>query len=129
MITIDQECIQRVNLPYDIDFMGDRYITENGYYTFPSPSLQIIEKNLFYLLKNSIEIPLLKIYHYRPDYLSYDQYNTVSLWYLLLYVNQVDCIEDFTLDTVVVPSLSAIIDICQDKFGSRDRTDLQKVRW
>lgn len=129
MLTIDSESRQRVNLPYDIDFVGDRYRTENGIFNFPAPSLWTIEKNLFYLLKNSTQVLLARQYYYRPDFLSYDTYNTVSLWYLLLYVNQVACIEDFTLDTVVIPTPEAVVDICQDKFPAKDRTDLQKVKW
>ena len=129
MVTIDQESRHRTNVPYDPDFVGDRYRTENGIYSFPAPSLWTIEKNLFYLLKNSTETSLLRMYYYRPDYLSFDTYNTVSLWYLLLYMNQVACIEDFTIDTVVIPSLASIVDICQDKFPAKDRTDLQKIKW
>jgi len=129
MVTIEQEARQRINIPYDIDFTGDRYRTVNGVFNFPSPSLWTIEKNLFYLLKNSTQVPLERQYHFRPDYLSFDSYNTVSLWYLLLYVNQVSCIEDFVIDTVVIPALSAVVDICQDKFPEKDRTDLQKVKW
>ena len=129
MMSIDQESRQRINLPYDPDFMGDRYRTESGIYNFPAPSLWAIEKNLFYLLKNSTETSLLRMYYYRPDYLSYDTYNTIVLWYLLLYVNQVACIEDFTIDTVIIPSISSIVDICQDKFPSKSRTDLQKIKW
>ena len=129
MITIDGEARQRTNLSYDPDFMGDRYRTENAIYNFPSPSLWTIERNLFYLLKNSTEITLLRKYYYRPDYLSFDTYNTVALWYLLLYVNQVACIEDFTIDTIVLPTLSAVVNICQDKFPERDRTDLQRIKW
>ena len=129
MLTIDQESRQRTNVPYDPDFMGDRYRTENGVYNFPAPFLWTIEKNLFYLLKNSTESPLLRMYHYRPDYLSFDTYNTVCLWNLILYVNQVACLEDFTIDTVVLPTMSSIIDICQDKFPAKDRTNLQKIKW
>jgi hypothetical protein len=129
MLTIDSESRQRANLPTDIDFMEDRYKTINGHYSFPSPSLWTIEKNLFYLLKNADEVTLQRQYYMRPSYLSYDQYNTVALAYLLMYVNQVQCVEDFTIDTVVIPTFSAIIDICIDKFPGRDRTDLQQIRW
>jgi hypothetical protein len=129
MVTIDSEANQRAGLPIDIDFMGDRYQTQNGYFTFPSPSLATIEKHLFYLLKNSDEVTLKRMYYMRPDYLSYDQYHTVCLADLLMYVNQVFCIEDFTLDTVVIPTFAAIVEICADKFGPRDRTDLQKIAW
>jgi len=129
MITIDSESRQRAGLPTDIDFMGDRYKTANNYFSFSSPSLWAIEKNLFYLLKNSDEETLQRKYYMRPDYLSYDKYKTVSLAYLLMYVNQVFCIEDFIVDTVVIPTFSAIIEICADKFPGRDRTDLQKIKW
>src|SRR5271157_2243005 len=109
MLTIDAESRNRANVSIDIDFMGDRYKTFNGYWSFPAPSLWTIEKNLFYLLKNADEVTLQRQYFMQPGYLSYDQYNTVALKFLLMYVNQVQCEEDFTIDTVVIPTLSAII--------------------
>ena len=52
----------------------------------------------------------------RPDYMSYDEYGTVALAHLLMYVNSVFCIEEFDLSTVILPSMESIIDICKDKY-------------
>ena len=129
MQLIDQESRQRNRIPLNIDGMAARYKTTNEIYTFTSPSLWTIEKNLFYLLKNSDEITFDAKYKYRPSYLSYDMYDTVMLEYLLMYVNSVYCVEDFDLDTVVVPSLTAIIDICQDKFSSQTVDKMEAMEW
>jgi len=129
MITIDQESKNRARLATDLDNFADRYKTENNLFSFTSPSLSVIEKHLFYLLRNSKEIPFEQKYKWRPDYLSYDQYGTVSLKELLMYVNSVQCIEDFDLSTVVIPDFSTIVDICRDKFSKKDSDKLEQVGW
>lgn len=128
--TIDIESKQRIRMPVDIDFMANRYKTENELYTFTSPSLWTIEKNLFYLLKNSIEIYLEPKYIRKPYLLSYDQYGTVILEYLIMYVNGVFCIEDFDIPTVVLPTMSSIIETCSDKFNKKEDIDsLESIVW
>jgi hypothetical protein len=127
---ISTEAKQRIRQPIDIDFMGERYQTDNGLYTFTSPSLWTIEKNLFYLLKNSVEVDLQPKYIRKPYLLSYDQYATVILEFLLMYVNGIFCSEDFDMTTVVLPTISSIIEICQDKFSKIENTDtLGIVNW
>ena len=129
MITIDQEARQFKNLAIDIDKMSDRYRTENGYFTFSSPTFWTIEKNLFYLLRNSRRENFNQKYIMRPDYASFDEYGTVVLDKLLMFVNSVMCIESFNLDTIVYPSFSSIVDICQDNFPQKDPDDLIEVDW
>ena len=68
LTTIDKESKQRRLLPIDADHMSPRYKTENGYFSFPSPSLWTLEKNLFYLLRNSKQIIFDRRYKMRPDY-------------------------------------------------------------
>lgn len=128
-VTIDRESRQRSNLAIDINFSGDRYKTSNGIFTFPAPSLETIDQYLFYLLKNSTEKKFDRQYIMRPDYLSFDEYGTVSLAQLLMYVNAVPSIEDFNLDIVAIPSLSAITEMLKDKFPKRDISDLTEVVW
>jgi hypothetical protein len=129
MLLINTESRQRIRSPIEVDNFSPRFKTNNGLYTFTSPSLWTIEKNLFYLLKNSDEIKFDLKYKYKPSYLSYDQYNTVVLEYLLMYINNVYCVEDFNLTTVIIPSLSSIIDICQDKFSKQSVTNMESVGW
>jgi len=129
-ITIDNEARQRIRIPLDIDFMGDRYQTTNGLYTFTSPALWTIEKNLFYLLKHSIEIDLDPRYIRKPWLLSHEHYGVVTLEYLLMYVNGVFSPEDFDIPSVVLPEMEAIIEICSDKFTRKENAELlEKITW
>ena len=128
-ITIDRESRQRVNLAIDINFSGDRYKTANGLFTFPAPSLETIDQYLYFLLSNSKEKKFERQYLMRPDYLSYDEYGTVALAQLLMYVNNVQCIENFDLQTVIIPTLSSITEMLKDKFPKRPITDLTEVTW
>ena len=127
---ISTEAKQRIRSPLDLEFMGDRFRTNNDLYTFTSPALWTIEKNLYYLLKNSVEVDLEPKYVRKPYLLSFDQYGTVTLEYLIMYVNNVFCSEEFNISTVILPTMSAIIDICADKFSRKeDTTKLSSVEW
>ena len=129
MITIDEESRKRVLHPLNLDNLAERYTTENGLYTFTSPSFWSIEKNLYYLLYHSKKKQFEQKYKYRPDYLSFFEYETVVLAPILMAVNNVFSCEDFDLDYVVVPTLSAIIEMANDKFPKKETADLQKVGW
>jgi hypothetical protein len=129
MITIDQEAREFARLPNSLDSFADRYKTTNKLYTFPSPTLWTIEKNLYFLLRNSIQKDFEPKYRYKPDYLSYDEYGNVTLAYLLMFVNGVPCLEDFDLSTVVVPKFSTIVDICRDNFPEKDVSEMEEVSW
>jgi len=120
VITITGEANGEVLSPLDLTRKGKKYRTESGIYVFPSPSLYTIEKNLFYLLKNSVEKLFEDKYTMKPSYLSYDEYGSTALGETLMYVNSVYCLEDFSLDYVVVPSLQSLIRINQDNFKTFD---------
>lgn len=127
--TIVKESIQRSNLAIDINFSGNRYKTTNGIYTFPAPTLETIDKYLYYLLKNSTQKKFERQYIMRPDYLSFDEYGTVALAQLLMYVNSVSCLEAFELDNVIIPSFSSIIEMLKDKFSKQETENLTEVNW
>ena len=129
MITIDQESRQRSRLAIDINFSGNRYRTINKLFTFPSPSLDTIDQHLFYLLKNSEEKEFERQYVMRPDYLSHDEYGTVALAQMLMYVNTVPSAEAFDLQTVIIPSFSAVVEMLKDKFPIQDPNKLIEVNW
>ena len=129
MQLINDESKQRVRIPLDLDFFSPRFKTSNGLYTFTSPSLWTIEKNFYYLLKESTQKDFNQKYKYKPSYLSFDEYGTVVLEYVLMYVNNVFCTEDFDLNTVIIPSLDSIINICQDKYSKQDVGDLEEISW
>lgn len=128
-LKIDQESRQRSRLAIDINFMTERFKTSNGLFTFPSPSLWTIEKNLFYLLRNSVQKDFERRYVMKPSYLSFEEYNTVALANLLMYVNGVQCIEEFDLDTVIIPTFQSILNICKDRFPKTDVKNLSEVNW
>ena len=130
MITIDVESYKNIESPLDISRKSEKYITKSGVYTFPEPSLTTIEKNLFYILKNSVEKNFKKKYIMKPSYLSYDEYGTPNLGEILMYVNGVYCVEDFDLTTVVVPSIKALIAINNDNKTSYNKnSNIQVVQW
>ena len=127
--TIDSESKYRRLLPIDADHMSPRYKTINDIFSFPSPSLWTLEKNLFFLLRNSKQITFDRKYKMRPDYLSFDEYGTVALDHVLMFINNVFSAEDFDLDTVIIPNYSAILDICQDRFANRTDDTKIEVNW
>lgn len=127
--TIDLAVKQAIKSPLDISKMSDRYKTSNGLFSFNSPSLTTIEKNLYYLLRQSKTVEFNSKYKYRPDYLSFDEYGTVVLSQLLMYVNNVQTIEDFDLKEVIIPEKDAIVQILRDNFPQKDSADLEEVNW
>jgi hypothetical protein len=128
-ILINQEAIRQLQSPLDIERFCERLKTDTDLFTFPNPNLEVIDKNLFYLLKYSKEIDFDQKYRFRPDYLSYDEYGTTILWQLLMYVNGVFSSEDFDLKTVVIPSKDAVVYILQDLFPEPSSQNLTSVSW
>lgn len=129
MIDIATESRMRSKYPFEIDNMALRYKTENNYFTFTSPSLWAIEKHYYFLLKNSVEKEFDQKYKYKPSYMSYDEYGVVNLGYLIMRVNGVFCMEDFDLTSIVIPSMSSIVTVCQDKYPKLDPSKLEAVNW
>ena len=129
MILIDDEVKHRIKQPINLDNMAERFITSDETFAFTSPSLKIYERNRYYLLKNSVRKSFNPKYFMRPDYLSFDEYGTVALSTLLMYINGVFCIEEFELSNVVIPSFNAVIEIIGDKYPELDNSKLQRVNW
>ena len=128
-VTIDDEAKQRIIRPIEIDNYGERFQTSNGLFVFTDPWLWIIQKNMYYLLKDATEKTFDPKYNMRPDYMSYDEYGTTSLAYVLMYVNDVFSVEDFYLDVIVIPSFSSIVRICRQKFSEKDVNNLNQITW
>lgn len=128
-ILINDEIIRQLQSPLDIEKFGARFKTENELFTFPDPNLLTLDKNLFYLLKNSEEVDFQLKYKYRPDYLSFDYYNTTILWELIMYINEVFSVEDFDLVKVIIPSMESITFILQDQFPIDDTDNLIPISW
>ncbi|MCK5605159.1 hypothetical protein KAR91_24930 [Candidatus Pacearchaeota archaeon] len=128
-ILINHEAKQRIRHPLELDNMAERYKTTTELFTFTSPSLWVIEKHLFFLLRNSTQKDFDPKYSMRPDYLAFDEYGTVTLGPLLMYVNGVPSLEDFELLKVIVPDFQSIIEITQDKFRKKTTDELEEVDW
>ena len=58
-------------------------------------------------------IDLDKKYYKRPDYLAKDIYGTVSLWFVLLYLNNCFNIEEFQFDKVRIPTPESVNHVIQ----------------
>ena len=56
-----------------------------------------------YLKYNSETIPMSKRYYMRPDYVAYDNYGTINLSWLVLWVNDCRSALDFTMQNIIVP--------------------------
>lgn len=128
--TIDKEAEKFKRMPIDFERMGQRYKTDNDLFTFPSPTLQVLEENLFYLLRHSNESVFKPRYNFKPEYLSYDVYGTPVLAPVILFVNNIASVEEFfNLPKVVVPSLDAITTMLSDIFPEEDIEDLTSIAW
>lgn len=111
--TIDQEARTASKLATNIDNFRRRYTTKDSDVTvlFVSPSYSILERFSYVLLNKAKRYDLDEKYYYRPDYLSWDQYGTTTLWPILLFINNVPSIEDFNMTEVVVPDLTSIVEL------------------
>jgi len=128
-ITLDSETKQIIRSPLDISKMADRYKTSNDIYSVQSPTLYTIEKNLYFLLRNSKTELFQGQYKFKPDYLSFDEYNTVILDQLLMYVNNIKSVEEFNLQTVIIPSLDSIVSILSDNSPTKDPSEMVIIDW
>lgn len=121
-ITIKDESVQLKKALSDIDKYRLRYYTKeidedtdtNITINFVSPYIQIWEDYKYYLLKNSDYITISPTKFYRPDYVSYDLYKSTNLWSMLLYINDIYTIEEFTKDRILAPTKSAIIQLSKN---------------
>lgn len=130
MITITGEANAQLKSPLNLTRKSDKFRTTNGLIVFPSPSIDTIEKNIFYLLKNSVEKLFDKKYLMKPSYLSYDEYGTQYLGDMLMLVNNTYCLEDFDMSYVIIPKLSALIKINIDNYSSFDKYEnLMEIDW
>lgn len=129
MITLVNETDKYRRSPLDISKMGTKYQTETGYYTFQSPTLETIEKNYFWLLRNSTVKPFNQKYRYRPDYLSAAEYGTPMLWQFIMFINGVFSVEEFDLVEVILPPLDIIMQMTKDNYPSLTPAQLKSIDW
>lgn len=69
---------------------------------------QFLDINRHYLLANSDIKEFQPRWQFKPNYLSYDMYQTQSFAYLLMYINNCISVLDFQFDYIKVPRSKAI---------------------
>jgi len=108
--TIDLDSIRGAKLIVDIDNFKTKYVQKSDFTKvfFVSPSLPTFDRFRYVLLKNSVKKQMTPRYQFRPDYLSYDEYGTVILWPLLLYINDIPSIEEFDIPEAIIPDFATI---------------------
>lgn len=116
METISSEAYQNSGLITDLDNFRSRYLEtdfKNGLSViYPSSEIYSYEQALFRLAAEAISVNFKAKWTMRPDYTSFDMYGTTIFWPLILFVNDVYCIEDFTgLDKILIPPSSLITEI------------------
>lgn len=108
MRTLIEEIEKSVNTPLDLDRLRNRIVlldrSKNFRVEYPAFSIKILEENYLQMIFSGELVEFEPHWNQRPDYASYDLYGTVNYWFVLLYVNDVKCIEDFkNFDTIIVP--------------------------
>ena len=113
MPSIDVEAKRAIGLITDIDRYRNRYVSKEANISieFVSPSFEVFECNRFYILKNSIKRPLEQKYHFKPDYLAYDEYGTTTAWPMIMYINNISSMEDFTVPEVIIPNYGVLLNL------------------
>ena len=118
---IGSESTGMTSISNDVDFYRYKYRDYEQqldgsriHVSFVSPIFSVFEKYRFYLLQNSVRMPLERKHWYRPDYISFLMYGTTAWWQLVLWLNNVSAIEYFTIDEVIVPTPEAV-DILQQE--------------
>lgn len=118
--SIKTEAIRNSKLATDIDNFRNVYVDvdkiNNVEVKFPSFDILTFERNFFSLLNSSEEVAFRSRWYMRPDYTSFDYYNTTIYWPLILFVNNVFCREEFVdFETILVPSFQSIFQLFSDR--------------
>ncbi len=126
MFRVENDAERNILLATDEDKFRRKYreITDDITVTFASPHLSVLEMYKYFLLSQSEKRVLDQKYYYRPDYVSQKEYGTETLWYLILFVNDISCIEEFNKYEIYVPSYSSILQIAK-KDVSSDVTEIK----
>jgi len=129
LITIDHVASSRKKSSLNFDKMTDRYLATTEFIKVPSPDIWVLRKNFYFLLKHSVKKQFNKKYIMKPSYMSFDEYGTVILENVLMYMNNVLTVEDFNLDYVIVPNLEALIYISVDNYREKSTSEMPTIDW
>ena len=74
-------------------------------------NIPFLERYRYMILAGSETIVMKPRWKLRPDYVSYDHYQTTSLDFLILYINNVFSIVDFNMEYVIVPNMAIVTEL------------------
>lgn len=94
--------------------------------SFVSPVFSVYETYRFCLLKDSVIVDMKPEWIYRPDYVSYEYYSTNAWWQLILWINNVNSIEYFTIDKIIVPTLDAVSRLQEQSYSYGTYIDINE---
>jgi len=114
---------------YDLEFFRNKYLIHDDFFkggsaTIDNPYIELLAQNYDFLRQNSVQADLDKKYIFRPDYLAYDIYGTISLWHMLLFVNNCFTIEEFKLEKVYIPTKGAVRQVLRNYI----KNDIKEVQ-
>lgn len=120
METIRTESKMNYNIALDLDKMRDRYfeLSEDKELKVELPAFEIsaYNYNFFLLLSESKLVKFKPEWTQRPDYVSKEFYGLNIFWTLILYVNRIHCIEDFTnLAEILIPPYNVVLNMSKDR--------------
>ena len=107
------------------DKMCNWYLFEDTV-LMPMPFLNKYKETL---LNNSIYVTIDPKFYYKPEYVSYNIYNTTDLWYLILFLNEMKSVEEFNKPRILVfdPSRLATLKNIINTEGNRYTRDNPKA--
>jgi len=120
-MNIKEESYLFSNIVSDLDNLRSRYLehdwdTRELSVVFPSGEIFSIENNKFRLLNNSKKIKFESRWSMRPDYVSFEFYDTVIYWHIILFINNILCIEEFKdLEYIYIPDYDDIMEVIRDR--------------
>lgn len=93
---------------------------------FVSPVFITWEEYRYVLLQHSQKIHLKHEWKYRPDYVSYEYYGTTNWWQLILWINNVNAIEYFNHDEIIVPDIDSVNAIQNEVYSHNSYIDINE---
>ena len=129
--TIRNEVKKNIKMALDLDNLRSRYVdiddTNSIEVIFPAGDIFSYEQNFFTLLAKSKKVTMQPKWEQRPDYVSKHFYNTEIFWNLILYINQIDSIEDFrNINEIFIPPFNDIIKLTKYKVSKSEVTEITK---
>jgi len=133
MENLDLDIVKNLNSPGNFDTLGCRYqikdLEKDFTVIYPSYELETLDFYFFRLLFSSSVVNFKPEWYMRPDYVSYEMYNTTIFWYIILYVNFVNSIEEFkNFDKILVPNRDTISEMIADKVPRSDIRNMETIQ-